>query len=659
LSLVTHMFGGKGEMHDWKRFFNHIPDNLNQSTYRIFEPESRIEILNWFSRKDILKAQKDEFIKALIDFDNGHEEFDRSFYLNFYKYRAYFLAAEALAYFTDSSYGDAVVEQLLKWSYVYFGWQIVPKPLQKAARDALKITDKKRVIQAFTTLLHTTTSRVTLRHAAVHLGKFDAGNKTAIAALILLLEVTKSQYEKAKICQSLSEIASGNKNAIASICQVVKTLPNPEDRDDDLFLSWCEDCEYYSYQDWYINYGNAQFSWLEVEALGKIGIGNKDAIPSVSFAIAALETFLQVHQKDDSACFDAVRALWQINPGNSTAISSLLQIIATTQYSFMLAKSAKYLLQISPENSDAIAILSKRLQTDNYLHCEAALYLGLFNPGNIIAVNALKQLINSKFDLYAFTYLLQIAGDEEEVIDDIHTYVENCQEDNISYKIICELLRLESYKLNKIALEMLLNFIETTTNKTYCSLAIHSLGEVICQKYLDSKMHQNILAKITQFLIKNQGDDICVTAAETLIYLEPDNEIAINTCVEAIHINRNQYVREQAATNLLIANYHCNLAIETFLEAIYQGDIDKFSNRFLLNRFRSSIIDFIYHKNLTAAFKKYHLPKLVTALKPYFSNQYYRDIDFPDDVVYNLMRHCAQNMNYLDFHQAWHNCKIS
>ncbi|MEH2264171.1 hypothetical protein [Nostoc sp.] len=93
-------------MHDWQYFFNHDRSNLNQSTYRIFEPEWKAEILHWFSRKDVDKKQKEDFIQALIGFDDSCGDF--------YRYRAYFLAAEALSQFPECSLGDAIVEQLLK-----------------------------------------------------------------------------------------------------------------------------------------------------------------------------------------------------------------------------------------------------------------------------------------------------------------------------------------------------------------------------------------------------------------------------------------------------------------------------------------------------------------------------------------------------------------
>ncbi|BAZ00555.1 hypothetical protein NIES37_45500 [Tolypothrix tenuis PCC 7101] len=215
-------------MHDWQYFFNcdgcaNVFDErtfLNQDNYRIFEPEWKAEILHWFKREDVAKAQKEEFIQALIDFNDGCGDF--------YRYRAYFFAAEALAYFPDCSLGDAIVAQLLKWSYGYFrqdkrDWQIVPKPLVKAARTTLELTDRNRVVAAFVQLVHTTESRTIMRRAAEKLAQFAPGNKSAIAALALLHSVPNQ--EKIAV-SSKSAFVKDVGAAIAAVIQIMETTPN-------------------------------------------------------------------------------------------------------------------------------------------------------------------------------------------------------------------------------------------------------------------------------------------------------------------------------------------------------------------------------------------------------------------------------------------------
>ena len=75
-------------MNDWKYFFNHELNNPEQGNYRIFAPDYKAEILYWFSRNDIPEQQKEDFIRALINFDDSCG--------GFYRYRAYLLAAEAI-----------------------------------------------------------------------------------------------------------------------------------------------------------------------------------------------------------------------------------------------------------------------------------------------------------------------------------------------------------------------------------------------------------------------------------------------------------------------------------------------------------------------------------------------------------------------------------
>lgn len=123
-------------MNDWN-FFDCNLDNLELNNYRIFAPDCKAEILYWFSRDDIPKQQKEDLIRAFVNFDDNCG--------GFYGYRAYFLAAEALSYFPESSFGDAIVKQLLDWSYLYFGWQLFPQPLVETARNTLQVTDKTRV----------------------------------------------------------------------------------------------------------------------------------------------------------------------------------------------------------------------------------------------------------------------------------------------------------------------------------------------------------------------------------------------------------------------------------------------------------------------------------------------------------------------------------
>ncbi|WP_334909202.1 hypothetical protein [Nostoc sp.] len=94
---------------DWRFFLTHVPDNPNAGIYRIFEPQWKEVILLWLGREDVAKEKKEEFIKALIEFDDG------CWY--FYKLQAYLLAAAGMAEFKDCSLREEIVGMIVDWSF--------------------------------------------------------------------------------------------------------------------------------------------------------------------------------------------------------------------------------------------------------------------------------------------------------------------------------------------------------------------------------------------------------------------------------------------------------------------------------------------------------------------------------------------------------------
>ena len=90
---------------------NHVPNNPALGIYRVFEPQCR-ELLQWLSQEDVPKQQKEALIAALMDFDDGCGDF--------YRIRAYFLAASGMGKFKDSRLADAIVRQIVRWEFGCF-----------------------------------------------------------------------------------------------------------------------------------------------------------------------------------------------------------------------------------------------------------------------------------------------------------------------------------------------------------------------------------------------------------------------------------------------------------------------------------------------------------------------------------------------------------
>ena len=486
---------------------------------------------------------------------------------------------------------------MLDWSYLYFGWQLFPQPLVEAARNTLQLTDKKRVIKAFECLLRNTPSRITLQSAAVKLGELDAGNKMAIAALILLLDVAKDNYRLSSICKSIGKIGSGNQAAINT---VVKLMETTEDK------HLCREA---------------------IKALGKIGCGNQ-------IAILGLEEFLRIN-RGDRICLDAAEALLLIDSGNVVAKDGLVYILENTASKasdfYLLGETAALLLQVKPDiQQEVISILKNQIETGWNVY----LFYGI--DSNLDDLNFVSEaVITTQIDL-----------------------------------------------------------IENTLEKYICVNSINILKKIASHKNLSFSMQELIINSLEIFLQKNRWDDICLDAAEALWKINPENQIAILTLVEILEINRRCTIKLEASSILLQTSEHYEQAIQSLGEIASFYECEFYIPRFcvtaltsnkiamsslagskLLEKFIEKHISFFkidekyiegdisfYYDDSSlvneAAFLKEilhreHFPQIIAALKEYLGEKIYKSSSYRYDAVYELMWHCAENMSYQDFYQAW------
>jgi hypothetical protein len=84
-------------------------------TYRIFEAQWKEVFLLWLGRKHIFKQEKENFIDALVKFEDRCN--------GFYWEQAVLIAAEGIAEFKSSIYEIKIIEQLTLWAFGYFDFQ--------------------------------------------------------------------------------------------------------------------------------------------------------------------------------------------------------------------------------------------------------------------------------------------------------------------------------------------------------------------------------------------------------------------------------------------------------------------------------------------------------------------------------------------------------
>ncbi len=427
---------------DWHYFLNHIPHNPTQGTYRIFEPSWKEVILLWLGREDVPHEQKEEFIKALVEFDDGCAD------ANFYGNRAYFLAAAGIAEFGDCSCADEIVAQVIKWSCGYFdvekqGWLIFLNPDSQKAKAALQDTNRIRAISALVQLIESTQDESIRWKAASSLGKIDPGNETAIAALVQLIESTQDKFTRRQATYSLGKIGTDNHTAIAALVQLIESTQDESTR------------------------------WQATSSLGKIGTGNQTAIRALVQLIESTQDEYTRRQATDS--------LGKIGTGNQTAIRALVQLIKSTQDESTRRQAADSLGKIDPGNETAIRALVQLIKStqDKFTRWKAASNLGKIDPSNETAIRALVQVIESTQDTFTrrqATYSSGTIGTANQTaIRALVQVIESTQDESIRRRAANRLWKIDPG--NETAIRALVQVIESTQDEYTRKRAADSLKQ--------------------------------------------------------------------------------------------------------------------------------------------------------------------------------------
>jgi hypothetical protein len=332
---------------DWDFFLPRAHDNDNpkpvSERYRIFEPQWKEVILLWLGRphEEVAKKQKEEFIKALVEFEDGIKDL-------FYCCRAYFLAATGITELWDCCLADQIVKKIISISFGYFDifkskWVQAFEPIAERAREVLQETHREKVVQALSDILPIIMDEGSRLEAAFILGKIDPGNPLAIQTLIQLGQTAKSKSNRELAFGNLRQIAKGNPLVIEMLIQFIEKRKNNE------LLS------------------NA------VQSLGQVGKNNP-------LAINTLTKLVQKYQDDWLRCI-AAESLEQSDLGKTLAIETWTELVQTSQDEFWRCISACNLKQIDKYNYLATQALNDLAQTsqNEWLRQEAARSLGQDN----------------------------------------------------------------------------------------------------------------------------------------------------------------------------------------------------------------------------------------------------------------------------------------
>ncbi|WP_377475445.1 MAG: HEAT repeat domain-containing protein [Microcoleus anatoxicus] len=307
---------------DWHFFLNHIPPEGGHApstaptgVYRIFEKQWKEVILLWLGREEVGKEEKEGFIQALVEFEDGCDDF--------YGYRAYFLAAAGIAEFKDCSFADEIVSQVIKWGFGYFNeekheWQTFPAPLAKGSREILKETDRERAISALVKLIGTSQNEDTRTLVAFSLGEIDKDNPVVIAALVELIRNFGDEYTGMTPTYGSWKIDENIPLAITAV-KLIRNLGHEDTR-------------------------------VQVaEILGAIG---RDSPEAIRIIVELIRT-----SQDESTRRQAAESLGEIGKDSPEAIRILVELIRTSQDGLTRWQAAHSLGKISQDNPVSVQAL--------------------------------------------------------------------------------------------------------------------------------------------------------------------------------------------------------------------------------------------------------------------------------------------------------------
>ncbi|MEH2375884.1 HEAT repeat domain-containing protein, partial [Nostoc sp.] len=391
---------------DWHEFLNHVPDNPALGDYRIFAPQWKEVILLWLGREDVETKQKEEFIQALMEFDDGCGEYraiDRVT-KGFYEFRTYFLAAAGVDEWKNSCNADAIVAEIVKWGFGEFkveqnDWVKFLYPIIEKAQTVLPQTNRIKAIDALIELIgKSQLNNFTRRQVAYSLGKIDPGNQKAINILVELIGKPRlDDGTRWQAAYSLGKIASGNQKAIDAL---VELIGNPQ-LDHDIrrqvvsSLGQIDPGNQKAINILVELIGKSQLDddirWQAAESLGQIGSGKQKAIDALVELIGNL-------QLDYDIQWEAVKILGQIGFGNQKAINALVDLIGNPQLDDDTRRLVVSSLgQIGFGNQKAINALVDLIgkpQLDDDIRWQAAESLRQIDPRNQKVIDALMQLIS-------------------------------------------------------------------------------------------------------------------------------------------------------------------------------------------------------------------------------------------------------------------------
>jgi HEAT repeat protein len=391
---------------DWDFFLPRAHENHNPKPVLerspIFEPQWKEVILLWLGRphEEVAKEQKEEFIKALVDFNDKCGEWsalpgiDRGFY----EFRAYCLAAAGIAEFGNFPRADKIVEQIINWGFGYYVHEERAlsffAPIAEVARAALEDTERTKAVTALVELIQNCQAESILRKAAETLGKIGVNNASAIDALVKLIQNPHKESTQSLAIDILGEICKKHPGAVQALTELIGKSENEStrrlvaasnlgkiDQDNPVARQTLEDLSQKSTDE--------KTKRLAAWSLGEIDQGNPIARQTLEY--------LSQKSLNEKTRLLASLDLLEICLYNQIAVQTLEYLSHNSQEDWNKMLAANRLRRIDKDNPIAVAALEKlsRNSEDEKIRERSAWSLGKIDKGDPTTITTLVRLIQN------------------------------------------------------------------------------------------------------------------------------------------------------------------------------------------------------------------------------------------------------------------------
>ncbi|MDJ1173354.1 HEAT repeat domain-containing protein [Roseofilum capinflatum] len=612
---------------------DHSPEQPSSQPYRIFESRWREVILLWLGRKDVEDEKKEEFIKALVNFEDGCYQL--------YWYRAYFLAAVGISEFKTCYLKDNILSKVIHFAFGAFNpeikhWQAFYEEIRESSRKTLMTTDKRYISHKLIDLIQSNDLPDDIQlEVAENLAQISPYDSYAVSFFIKKIEDKDFEHLPFQKIDTLEKIGSNNQEVITCLIHLIDKCVN-SDRLNTIFriiekianqnIQVIDHCmtilktTQYDYRRWTIMLG-----------LADIGQGNKKLITEL------LDLVQQT--QNETTRQTVIACLGKVAIQNKIAIARIVDILKTTSQEKTRHYAISSLGNMAKGHTDAIEVLSQLTKSNqNPDTCRrAAFSLGLIDPGNSDAISKLMQIMETVQDedsrLQVAYNLGKLDPRNTQAIISLENLIHTTTEDEICRKA-CERLQLIDPG-NPAVIEGLIKILKTTTIPHISDQPVFdSLGRI-------AKNDSKAIRAIIEYLANPHMFSSFRVAMESLCKITLGNEYVLSSILQLLEIHKDSIY------------YH---EVIQWLGKLGQGNTDVIQALLKIIETSTDHISVHYAAKSLGDILTTHKQRqeIIFALQPHLSDETYENNFDLFKKCYELLWNIAQDLPYPDFYRAWH-----